>query len=109
MTRTLEKNIIESYGYYVEMAVDGQDALLKLQNRDFDIIVSDIQMPNMNGLELTEEIKQSEKYKHIPVILVTALESMEDKKRGIEVGADAYIVKSSFDQSNLLETIKRLI
>jgi two-component system chemotaxis sensor kinase CheA len=109
MTRTLEKNIIESYGYYVEMAVDGQDALLKLQNRDFDIIVSDVQMPNMNGLELAKEIRQSKKYKHIPVILVTALESIEDKKRGIEVGADAYIVKSSFDQSNLLETIKRLI
>ena len=109
MTRTIEKNLLESYGYYVETAVDGQDALLKIHERVFDIIVSDVQMPNMNGLELTEKIKQDERYKKTPVILVTALESAEDKKRGIEVGADAYIVKSSFDQSNLLSTIKRLI
>lgn len=108
MTRTMEKNILESYGYNILMAVDGQDALVKLQEKDFDIIVSDVQMPKMNGLELTEQIKKDDRYKHIPVILVTALESAEDKKKGIEVGADAYIVKSSFDQSNLLKTIKRL-
>lgn len=108
MTRTLEKNILESHGYKVTTAVDGQDALFKLGERSFDIIVSDVQMPNMNGLELTEKIKQNSRYKKIPVILVSALESDDDKKRGMLTGADAYIVKSSFDQSNLLNAIKRL-
>ena len=108
MTRTLEKNILESYGYDVETAIDGQDAIFKIQEKTFDVIVSDVQMPNMGGLELTEKIKQDNRYSKIPVILVTAMESDEDKKRGIQVGADAYIVKSSFDQSNLLTTIKRL-
>lgn len=108
MTRTLQRNILESYGYNVIAAVDGKDAFTKLMENEFDLIVSDIQMPNMDGLELTEKIKQDKRYEKIPVILVTALESTEDKKRGIEVGADAYIIKSSFDQSNLLDTIKRL-
>lgn len=108
MTRTLEKNILESYGYDIVTAIDGQDAILKIQEKNFDVIVSDVQMPNMGGLELTEKIKQDNRYSKIPVILVTAMESDEDKKRGIQVGADAYIVKSSFDQSNLLTTIKRL-
>ncbi len=108
MTRTLEKNILESYGYQVSTACDGQDALAKLQEAEFDIIVSDVQMPNMDGLDFTQQVKQDRRYKDIPVILVTALESDEDKKRGIEVGADAYIVKSSFDQSSLLSTIKKL-
>ena len=108
MTRTLEKNILESYGYDVVTAIDGQDAILKLHEKNFDVIVSDVQMPNMDGIELTEKIKQDNRYSKIPVILVTAMESDEDKKRGMQVGADAYIVKSSFDQSNLLTTIKRL-
>ncbi|MFQ5597640.1 MAG: Hpt domain-containing protein [Nitrospiria bacterium] len=109
MTRTLEKNILESYGFRVTTAVDGQDAISKLQEHHFDVIVSDIQMPNINGLDFTGQVKQDDRYKHIPVILVTALESDEDKKKGIEVGADAYIAKSSFDQSNLLRTIQRLV
>ncbi len=109
MTRTLTKNIIESYGYLVMTAFDGEDALNKLQQKEFDLIVSDVQMPNMDGLELTHFIKQDKHLKDKPVILVTALESVEDKKRGIDVGADAYIVKSSFDQSNLIQTIKRLL
>jgi two-component system chemotaxis sensor kinase CheA len=66
-------------------------------------------MPRMNGFELTTKIKNDNKLNEIPVILVTALESREDREKGIEVGADAYIVKSSFDQENLLEVIKKLI
>jgi two-component system chemotaxis sensor kinase CheA len=63
----------------------------------------------MNGFELTTKIRSDKKLTDLPVVLVTALDSREDRERGIEVGADAYIVKSSFDQSNLLEVIKRLI
>jgi two-component system chemotaxis sensor kinase CheA len=66
-------------------------------------------MPKMNGFELTAKIRNDKKLSEIPVVLVTALESREDKEHGIEVGADAYIIKSSFDQTNLLEIIKKLI
>jgi two-component system chemotaxis sensor kinase CheA len=66
-------------------------------------------MPKMNGFELTAKIRSDKKLSEIPVVLVTALESREDRERGIEVGADAYIIKSSFDQTNLLEIIKKLI
>ena len=108
-SRTLIKNILETAGYQVTTAVDGADAFTKARTSDFDIIVSDVDMPKMNGFELTLKIKNDKKLSEIPVVLVTALESREDRERGIEVGADAYIIKSSFDQSNLLEIIKKLI
>jgi two-component system chemotaxis sensor kinase CheA len=107
--RTLFVNILESAGYNITAAVDGVDAFTKLGEGEFALVVSDIQMPRMNGFELTERIRADKKYENIPVVIVTGLESPEDKKRGIEVGANAYIVKSSFDHSNLLEVIKRLI
>jgi two-component system chemotaxis sensor kinase CheA len=108
-TRILEKNILETAGYDVILASDGQEAWEMLEENECSLIVSDICMPRMNGFEFTAKVKRSEKHRETPVILVTSLESREDKERGIEVGADAYIVKSSFDQANLLETIKRLI
>ncbi|MCL4502430.1 MAG: hybrid sensor histidine kinase/response regulator [Deltaproteobacteria bacterium] len=107
--RTLLKNILQAAGYRVETAVDGLDAFGKLQGGGFDLVVSDVDMPQMNGFDLTEKIRRDRKLRETPVVLVTALESKEDREHGIEVGANAYIVKSSFDQSNLLETLKRLI
>ena len=108
-SRTLIKNILETAGYQVTTAVDGADAFTKARTGDFDIVVSDVDMPKMNGFELTAKIRRDKKLSEIPVVLVTALESREDREHGIEVGADAYIIKSSFDQGNLLEVIKKLI
>ena len=108
-SRSLIKNIVESAGYIVETAVDGVDALTKALVDEFDLIVSDVDMPRMNGFELTAKIRKEKRLSEIPVVLVTALESREDREHGIDVGANAYIVKSSFDQSNLLEVIKKLI
>jgi len=108
-SRTLIKNILETAGYHVATAVDGADAFTKARTGDFDIVVSDVDMPKMNGFELTAKIRSDKKLSEIPVVLVTALESREDKEHGIEVGADAYIIKSSFDQTNLLEILKKLI
>jgi two-component system chemotaxis sensor kinase CheA len=107
--RTLLKTILETAGYRVDAAVDGMDALAKLRAGEFDLIVSDVDMPRMNGLDLTARIRGEDRLKALPVVLVTALETREDRERGIEVGADAYIVKSSFDQSDLLEVIARLV
>lgn len=108
-SRTLIKNIVETAGYLVETAVDGVDAFTKTLIGEFDLIVSDVDMPRMNGFELTAKIRKDKKLSELPVVLVTALESREDREHGIDVGANAYIVKSSFDQSNLLEVIKKLL
>ncbi|MFH2122508.1 MAG: hybrid sensor histidine kinase/response regulator [Pseudomonadota bacterium] len=107
--RTLFVNILETAGYLVTSAVDGIDGFIKLGEGDFDLVVSDIEMPRMNGFELTAKIRTDKRWGAIPVVIVTSRESPEDKKRGIEVGANAYLVKSSFDQSNLIEVIQRLI
>ena len=107
--RTLLKGILESAGYEVVTAFDGVDAFAALKTRGFDLVVSDVEMPRMNGFELTAKIRDDRGLSELPVVLVTALESREDKERGIDVGANAYIVKSSFEQSNLLEVVRRLI
>lgn len=108
-TRTMEKNLLEAAGYQVRVAVDGIDAWTLLKSEAFDVVVSDVDMPRMNGFDLTARIRADRKLAELPVILVTALEAREDKERGVEVGANAYIIKSSFDQSNLLEIIRRLV
>lgn len=109
-TRTLEKNILEAAGYQVMLATDGEEALGLLGVEGLaHLIVSDINMPRLDGFELAQRVKQDVRYSEIPVILVTSLDSPADKARGIEVGADAYIVKSQFDQGNLLDTIEQLI
>lgn len=108
-TRTMEKNLLETAGYKVLVAVDGVDAWTLINNETIDLILSDVDMPRMGGLELTAKVRAHRNIAHLPIILVTALESREDKERGLEVGANAYIVKSSFDQSNLLEFIRRLL
>jgi len=108
-SRILLKNILESAGYDVKTAVDGIDAITTLKTEHFDLVVSDIEMPRMNGFDLTSKIRSDKKLAELPVVLVTALEAREDRERGIDVGANAYIVKSSFNQSNLLEVVRRLI
>lgn len=108
-SRTLLKHILSAVGYNVTTAFDGVDAITLLKTNDFDLVVSDVDMPRMNGFDLTVKIRSEKKLADLPVVLVTALESRNDREHGIDVGANAYIVKSSFDQSNLLETIKRLI
>jgi two-component system chemotaxis sensor kinase CheA len=108
-SRTLIKNILETAGYRVATAVDGADGLMQVRAGDFDLVVSDVDMPRMSGFELTVKIRADKKFAELPVVLVTALESREDRERGVDAGANAYIVKSSFDQSNLLEVVRRLL
>lgn len=108
-SRTLLKNILEAAGYNVTTAVDGIDAYTMLKTGAFDLIVSDVEMPRMDGFDLTARVRADKQLSGLPVVLVTALESREHRERGIDVGANAYIVKSSFDQSNLLEVVRRLI
>ncbi|MGH2947653.1 MAG: response regulator [Solirubrobacteraceae bacterium] len=107
-TRTMERSLLEAAGYRVSVAVDGAEAWAALQREDFDLVVSDVDMPNLDGFELTGRIREDARLAGLPVVLVSALESREDKERGIRVGANAYVAKSSFDRSNLLDIIRRL-
>ena len=107
--RTLLKSILEAAGYLVRTAVDGAEAFAILRETEFDLVVSDVDMPRLNGFDLTARIRADRKLADLPVILVTALESREDRERGIDVGANAYIVKSSFEQSNLLDVVRRYV
>jgi len=108
-SRILLKAILESAGYSVKTATDGMEAFTLLRAEPVDLVVSDVEMPRLNGFDLTARIRSDKKVGELPVVLVTALETREDRERGIDAGANAYLVKSSFDQGNLLETIRRLI
>jgi len=107
--RTFEKALLEAAGYDVTAASDGLEAWNMVQAKQPDLIVSDVEMPNMTGFELTEKVRGHSKLKGMPLILVTTLSSDEDRKRGIDAGADAYVIKGSAEQDHLLETVRRLI
>ncbi len=109
VTRIQEKRILEAAGYEVVTAIDGVNAWNIFSSRSFDAIVSDITMPNMDGLQLTRKIRENKKFADTPIILVTSLASAEDRRQGLDAGADAYITKSEFDQAVLLDAIARLI
>ncbi|EKU99045.1 chemotaxis protein histidine kinase-like protein [Leptolyngbya sp. PCC 7375] len=108
--RTQVRRILEGAGYQVTTAVDGLDGFNKLQTGDsYAAVVSDVEMPNLSGLELTTRIRQEAQYEKLPIILVTTLAKDEDKQRGADAGANAYITKGDFDQSLLLTTLRSLI
>ncbi len=108
-TRELVRSILQSAGYRVTAATDGADALDKLRVQLYDLVVSDVEMPRMNGFELTANIRREPGLEEVPVIIVTSLASDEHKQRGMEAGAQAYIVKSQFNQDNLLDAIQQLL
>jgi two-component system chemotaxis sensor kinase CheA len=107
-SRELERSILEAAGYVVETAVDGVEGLERLSRQSFDAVVCDVEMPRLDGIALTQAIRKDARLKHLPVILVTSLERAEDRRRGLEAGAQAYITKGAFDQDALLETLARL-
>jgi len=100
---------LQAAGYEVVVAVDGADALEALRREPIDLVLSDVEMPRLNGFELVTRIRAERELHQLPVVLVTSLASEEHRRRGLEVGAQAYIVKSQFDQQNLLEVVRRLL
>jgi two-component system, chemotaxis family, sensor kinase CheA len=109
VTRTLEKGILEAAGYRVRVAPDGAAAIELLGREPCDLVVTDVEMPRLDGFSLTARVRADDRLRDLPVVLVTSLASEDDRRRGVEAGADAYIVKDAFDQDRLLETIRRLI
>ena len=108
-TRTLEKNILETAGFEVHVAMDGLEAWQMLTEVDVDLVISDVEMPNLTGLELASRIKHNPRTEHLPVILLTSLAKPEQREAGLHAGANAYLVKSQFDQKQLLETIQSVL
>jgi two-component system, chemotaxis family, sensor kinase CheA len=107
--RTQVQRILAEAGYVVTAAVDGLDGFNRLQAGSFDAIVSDVEMPNMTGLEMTESIRGIAAYQDLPIVLVTTLAKEEHRQRGMQAGASAYLTKGDFDQSLLLNTLRTLI
>jgi two-component system, chemotaxis family, sensor kinase CheA len=107
--RIQEKRLFESAGYEVVIAHDGLDGYNQLRSHAVDAVVSDVEMPNLDGLSLTAKIRQHAEYAQLPIILVTTLSADEDRRRGAEAGANAYIIKGKFNQEVLLETLGRLV
>ncbi len=108
-TREIEKDVLEAWGYHVTLAENGRDGLAKALAEPFDAILTDVEMPVMDGFALTARLRENEVYRYRPIIIITSREKEADRRRGIEVGADAYIVKGSFDQNNLVETLQALL
>ncbi len=108
-TRSLEKSLLESAGFEVVAVSNGRNALEALRSIRCDLVISDVQMPEMDGIELTRAIKSTAELEHLPVVLVTALGTDEDKARGMAAGADAYIVKRELSQGSLIETVNQLL
>ncbi len=108
-TRMLEQSILDSAGYEVELAVSGVEALLKARERRYGLFIVDVEMPGMDGFEFIAQTRQDPRLREIPAILVTSRNAPEDRKRGEQVGASAYIIKSEFDQVRLLKLIQELL
>lgn len=108
-TREIEKNVLEAHGYQVTLAEDGFSGLQKARLTQFDAVLTDVEMPVMDGFSLTKALRAEDNYQHIPIIIVTSRAKEEDRRRGIQVGADAYIAKGDFEQDSLIETLKMLL
>ena len=107
--RELERVILEGAGYDVVTAVDGVDGAAKLAERPADLVLSDVEMPGMDGFALTRTIRRTKGWEHVPVVIMTSRGSEEDQRAGLEAGASAYLLKTEFDQDQLVETVRRLV
>jgi chemotaxis protein histidine kinase CheA len=107
--RELERVILEGAGYDVVTAVDGLDGAARLKDDPADLVVSDVEMPGMDGFALTRTIRRTRGWEQVPVIIMTSRGSEDDQRAGLEAGASAYLLKTEFDQNQLVETVRRLV
>jgi chemotaxis protein histidine kinase CheA len=107
--RELERAILEGAGYDVTTAVDGTDGAARLSDEPADLVLSDVEMPGMDGYDLTRTIRRTRGWEHVPVVIMTSRVSDEDQRAGLDAGASAYLLKTEFDQDQLVETVRRLV
>jgi two-component system chemotaxis sensor kinase CheA len=107
--RELERSILERAGYEVRTAGDGMEALARLAEQPADLVLTDVEMPRMDGFALTEAIRAHPVLANVSVLILSSRSSEEDRQRGLDVGADGYIVKSAFDETTLLGAVQRIL
>lgn len=107
--RELERVILESAGYEVVTAVDGLDGIARLRTEPADLVLSDVEMPGMDGFTLTRTIRRTRGWEQVPVVIMTSRGDESDRRAGLEAGASAYLLKSDFDQTELVDTVRRLV
>ena len=107
--RELERQLLENRGYTVDVAVDGVDGWNAVRSSHYDLVVSDVDMPRMDGIQLVQQIKQDARLKTIPVVIVSYKDREEDRIRGLDAGANSYLTKSSFHDQTFLTTVADLI
>jgi chemotaxis protein histidine kinase CheA len=107
--RELERVILEGAGYLVETAVDGLDGASRLRAEPADVVISDVEMPGMDGFTLTRTIRRTKGWESVPVVIMTSRGDDEDRRAGLEAGASAYLLKGEFDQGQLIDTVRRLV
>jgi two-component system chemotaxis sensor kinase CheA len=115
-TREIERSILEACGYQVDLAKDGVDALRVIDQASqasgqpyYDLLIVDVEMPRLDGLSLTEQLRRDNRYARVPIVIVSSRDKEQDRQRGLDVGADAYIVKGTFDQEDLIVTVASLL
>lgn len=108
VTREMERRLLEDAGFHVSAAGDAEEALSQLAELRFDCVVTDIEMPGMDGFELTAQLRAMEHFTHLPIIVVSTRDRPEDRLRGLKVGADAYLTKQSLDAGELVDLVRRL-
>ena len=107
--RELQRSILETAGYEVVTAVDGLDGAARLQSGPVDLVLSDVEMPGMDGFTLTRTIRRTRGWENVPVVIMTSRGDDADRRAGLDAGADAYLLKSEFDQHALVDTVRRLV
>ena len=107
--RELERAVLTAAGYAVDTAVDGLEAAARLSGPPYALVLTDIEMPRLDGFALTRRLRATPGWQHVPVVVMTSRGSDEDRRAGLEAGADAYLLKSDFDQADLLATVRRLV
>ena len=107
--RELERKLLLSRGYQVAVAVDGMDGWNALRAEPFDLLITDIDMPRMDGIELVTQVRQDPRLRSLPVMVVSYKDREEDRRRGLEAGADYYLAKASFHDEALLDAVQTLI
>jgi CheY-like chemotaxis protein len=108
-TREMERRLLEDAGFEVTAAADAAEALARLAEASFDGMVVDIEMPGMNGFELTERLRAGDRTAQLPIVVVSTRDQPEDRLRGLRAGADAYLTKQGLDAGELVMLLRRLV
>jgi two-component system sensor histidine kinase and response regulator WspE len=107
--REVERGLLTSRGYVVDVAVDGSDGWNAVRGQVYDLVITDVDMPRMNGIELVRRIKRDPTLKKTPVMIVSYKDREEDRQKGLEAGADAYVTKSAFQETGWVDAVVDLV